>query len=140
MVKRTKKEFTEYNDYHDRGMEYKWDTAFALGELQEEISTSKADSKRNIPRLPQQSRKEIEQHLECSIKYNKVLDIQLNTLDSLGRVQPHIWGVFRGATEDGQLLIGDLTIDYEDIRHIKSFDFQKWNVQTNKTEDENPFI
>jgi len=48
MVKRTKKEFTDYNDYHDRGMEYKWDTAFALSELQEEIRASKEESKREV--------------------------------------------------------------------------------------------
>ena len=46
MIKRTKKEFTEYNDYQDRGMAYKWDTAFALGELQEEIRASNEESKR----------------------------------------------------------------------------------------------
>jgi len=120
-------------------MEYKWDTAFALGELQEEIRASNEESKRSIPRLPQQSREQIEAYLTRSIRYNKLLEIQLNTLDAYGRVQPHIWAVFRGETEDGHLLLGDFTIDSGDIRHIQWVDFQKWQVQIPKDKEDNPF-
>jgi len=47
--------------------------------------------------------------------------------------------VFRGETEDGQLLLGDFTIDIEDIRHIQWVDFQKWQVQIPKYKEDNPF-
>lgn|GEM_PF-3645442 len=33
-MKKTKKEFTPYNDYVDRPFDLKWPTAFPLGELQ----------------------------------------------------------------------------------------------------------
>lgn len=54
-MKRTKKEFTPYNEYHDRPFELKWATAFALGELQEGIEASDEYSKRAFERLPQQT-------------------------------------------------------------------------------------
>ena len=36
--KRTKKEFHEYNDYHDRPFGLKWGTDFAMEELMTSIS------------------------------------------------------------------------------------------------------
>nr|WP_178139052.1 hypothetical protein [Enterococcus faecalis] len=36
------------------------------------------------------------EYLEQSLKNNQVLEIQLNTLDDFGRVQPPIVGVFEG--------------------------------------------
>lgn len=36
-MKKTKKEFTPYNDYVDRPFDLKWPTAFPLGELQAAI-------------------------------------------------------------------------------------------------------
>jgi len=120
-------------------MEYKWDTAFAFGELQEEIRASNEESKRSIPRLPQQSKEQNEAYLTHSIRYNKPLEIQMNTLDAYGRVHPHIWTVFRGEMEDGHLLLGDFTIDSGDIRHIQWVDFQKWQVQIPKYKEDNPF-
>ena len=47
-MKRTKKEFTPYNEYHDRPFELKWATAFALGELQEGIEASDEYSKLSL--------------------------------------------------------------------------------------------
>ena len=63
-MKRTKKEFTPYNEYHDRPFELKWATAFALGELQEGIEASDEYSKRAFERLPQQTTEEIEEYVE----------------------------------------------------------------------------
>lgn len=42
--KRTKKEFTPYNEYVDRGMSLKWGTAFELGELTQAIDQGKKES------------------------------------------------------------------------------------------------
>ncbi|MBO0441515.1 hypothetical protein [Candidatus Enterococcus ikei] len=132
MSKRTKKEFIDYNDYRDRGMAYKWDTAFAIGELQEGIKESKKESKRDLERLPQQDINYIEYCLERSIKYNKILEVQLNSLDQLGRTKEPIWGNFRGFMDLDVLLIGDQYLDYTDIRHIKIHDFRKWSADENE--------
>nr|WP_225535375.1 MULTISPECIES: hypothetical protein [unclassified Enterococcus] len=126
-MKRTKKEFFDYNEYRDRGMAYKWDTAFAIGELQEGIKESSVESSRDLERLPQQNRKYIEYCLERSIKHNKILEIQLNSLDELGRVKEPIWGNFRGFCDLDVLLIGDHYLDYTDIRFITIHDFRKWS-------------
>lgn len=128
MMKRTKKEFFDYNEYRDRGMAYKWDTAFAIGELQEGIKESSAESSRDLERLPQQDRKYIEYCLERSIKHNKILEVQLNSLDELGRVKEPIWGNFRGFCDLDVLMIGDQYVDYGDIRYIKIHDFRKWSA------------
>lgn len=128
--KLTKKEFFDYNEYRDRGMAYKWDTVFAIGELQEGIKESSAESSRDLERLPQQDRKYIEYCLERSIKYNKILEVQLNELDELGRVKMPIWGNFRGFCDLDVLLIGDQYVDYGDIRHIKIHDFRKWSADS----------
>nr|WP_242596246.1 hypothetical protein [Enterococcus plantarum] len=93
MTKKTRKEFFDYNEYRDRGMGYKWDTAFALGELQEGIKESTKESRRDLERLPQQDINYIEYCLERSIKHNKILEVQLNSLDQLGRVKEPIWGI-----------------------------------------------
>ncbi|MHA7762570.1 hypothetical protein ACX8ZV_15025, partial [Enterococcus faecalis] len=76
-----------------------------------------------IERLPQQSQVKIEYLLERSIKQNKVLEIQLNSLDKYDRVKPHVFGVFRGMAEFDVVLIGDFQIDFYDIRHIKIHNF-----------------
>ncbi|MGM0220147.1 hypothetical protein [Enterococcus sp. AZ126] len=130
MSKKTRKEFFDYNDYHDRGMAYKWDTAFAIGELQEGIKKSSKESKRDLERLPQQDINYIEYCLERSIKHNKILEVQLNSLDQLGRTRESIWGNFRGFMDLDVLLIGDQYIDYGDIRHIKIHDFRKWSADS----------
>lgn len=127
MTKKTKKEFFDYNEYRDRGMGYKWDTAFALGELQEGIKESTKESRRDLERLPQQKIEYIEYCLERSIKHNKILEVQLNSLDELGRVKESIWGNFRGFADLDVLMIGDQYIEYADVRHIKIHDFRKWS-------------
>ncbi|EGO2601800.1 hypothetical protein [Enterococcus faecalis] len=127
MVRRTKKEFKPYNDYVDRPFELKWQTAFPLGELTEAIKSTDEYHARNIERLPQQSQAQIEYLLDRSMKQNKVLEIQLNSLDEYERVKPHLFGVFRGMAEFDVVLLGDTEIDFYDIRHIKIHDFRKWS-------------
>ncbi|MCT9925458.1 hypothetical protein N7272_14980, partial [Enterococcus faecalis] len=85
---RTKKEFKPYNDYVDRPFELKWPTAFPLGELQEATKETNDYHPREIDRLPQQAQAQIEHLLSRSIKQNKVLEIQLNSLDEYERVKP----------------------------------------------------
>ncbi|PQF67162.1 hypothetical protein, partial [Enterococcus faecalis] len=115
-MKKTKKEFTPYNDYVDCPFDLKWPTAFPLGELQAAIKETDEFNAREIERLPQQSQAQIEHLLSRSIKQNKVLEIQLNSLDEYERVKPSIRGVFRGMIEFDVALIGDQQIDFYDIR------------------------
>ncbi|MGC2993324.1 hypothetical protein ACPTI2_10945 [Enterococcus faecalis] len=127
-MKKTKKEFTPYNDYIDRPFQLKWPTALPLGELQAAIKEMDEFNAREIERLPQQSQVQIEYLLDRSIKQNKVLEIQLNSLDEYDRVKPHVFGFFRGVAEFDVVLIGDLQIDFYDVRHIKIHNFLKWSA------------
>jgi hypothetical protein len=122
--------------YQDRGMK-KWATAFSLPQLTKAIHKTKNNALRDIKRLPQQNIEHIEKCLERSIKYNKILEIQLNTLDSDGRVKEHVWGNFRGFCDLDIVMIGDRYIDYADIRHVMIHDFRKWS--TTEPEATNPF-
>lgn len=119
-MKKTKKNFTPYNDYIDRPFQLKWPTAFPLGELQAAIKKTNDYHSREIERLLQQSQAQIEHLLSRSIKQNKVLEIQLKSLDEYDRVKPHVFGIFRGMTEFDVVLIGDFKIDFYDIRHFKN--------------------
>ncbi|VFA52142.1 Uncharacterised protein [Enterococcus faecalis] len=115
----------------------KWPTAFPLGELQAAIKKTNDYHSREIERLLQQSQAQIEHLLSRSIKQNKVLEIQLNSLDEYDRVKPHVFGIFRGMAEFDVVLIGDFKIDFYDIRHIKIHDFLKWSAVETL---EDPFI
>lgn len=128
MTKKTRKEFFDYNEYRDRGMGYKWDTAFALSELQEGMKESSKESKKSLERLPQQDMAYIDRCFDRSIKHNKILEIQLNSLDHLGRTKEAIWGNFRGFHDMETVQIGEQYVDYADIRHVKLHDFRKWSA------------
>jgi hypothetical protein len=104
--------------------------------LQEAIKETDEFNAREIERLPQQSQVQIEYLLDRSIKQNKVLEIQLNSLDEYDRVKPHLFGVFRGMAEFDVVLIGDFQIDFYDICHIKIHNFLKWSAVDTL---ENPF-
>lgn len=130
---------TYFLRYQDRGMK-KWMTAFAIGELTAAINKTKSEALKDIPRLPQQDLEYIEQCLERSIKQNKVLEIQLNTRDHLGRVKNHVVGTFRGFADLNTAVINttdgnkqyDQYINFNDIRHIIVHNFTKWS---NKHDD-----
>lgn len=115
----------------------KWPTAFPLGELQAAIKETNDYHSREIERLHQQSQDQIEHLLSRSIKQNKVLEIQLNSLDEYDRVKPHVFGIFRGMAEFDVVLIGEFKIDFYDIHHIKIHNFLKWSAVETL---EDPFI
>ncbi|EGO8326734.1 hypothetical protein E0T50_002681 [Enterococcus faecalis] len=135
--KKNEKKFKPYNDYVDRPFELKWPTAFPLGELQAAIKETNDYHSREIECFPQQSQAQIEHLLSRSIKQNKVLEIQLNSLDEYDRVKPHVFGVFRGMAEFNVVLIGVFQIDFYDIRHIKIHKVLKWSAVETL---EDPFI
>ena len=110
--------------YKDRGIQ-KWRGMF----LSEHTSELAKEEKRTeeVPRLPQQSQKEIEYYLERSMQHNKVLSIQLNELNDFGSTKHHVEGVFRGFVDLDTVMINEEYIQFADIRHIQMKDFQKWS-------------
>lgn len=124
--KRTKKNFKPYNEYNDRGMSLKWGTAFELGELTRSIAKGKKESNHAIERLNQMTEQEIDFCFEESLTKNKVMEIQLNSLDKLGRVKEHLFGQFMGFVDSETILLNDTFIEYDDIRNIQLHDFKKW--------------
>ena len=123
-----------FNEYQDRGI-IKWQ-GFFLSEHTSALDRLKKEDE-EIPRLPQQSKQAIDHYLSRSIKQNKVIEVQLNTLDDLGRVKPHILGTFRGSDLDVVTIFNhrtgqDVYIDYNDIRHIKMHNYLKWFETKNK--------
>ena len=82
-----------------------------MGELTEAIKNTDEYHARNIERLPAiPTANRI--FLDRSIKQNKVLEIQLNSLDEYDRVKPHVFGVFRGMAEFDVVLIGENEVDF----------------------------
>lgn len=136
---------TYFLEYEDRKMK-KWMTAFALGELTVAITKGKQEAMKNIPRLPQQELTYIERCLERSIAQNKVLEIQLNSRDHLGRVKDHVFGTFRGFADLDTAVINstkgeeqyDQYIDFTDIRHVIIHNFTKWS-SNQQEESDNPY-
>jgi hypothetical protein len=118
-----------FQEYQDRGI-IKW-AGFYLSE--HTTALEKEKQQRIIPaRLEQQTPEQIDYCLTQSLKYNKVLEIQLNTLEN-GQVKPHLWGTFTGAVDLETLAITDPIsgfsyLQYSDIRHIKMHDFKKWSL------------
>ena len=117
--------------YKDRGI-LKWQGMFLSEHTTELKRVEQLDQE--VLRLPQQSQQEIAYYLERSMKHNKVLSVQLNSLDVFGRTIPDITGVFRGFIDLETLLINEHPVALEEIRHIKMKDFQKWSDV-----DEQPF-
>ncbi|KAF1297492.1 hypothetical protein BAU15_07190 [Enterococcus sp. JM4C] len=123
---RTKKEFSEYNDYHDRGF-LKWVTAFALDELASSIEKNHAEATKNIPLLPRMSLEEINDVLTLAFLKTKAVSIQLNKRDEFGRPLESIEGFFSGQFQEESLLIDETAIFWEDIRHIQLIETKKWS-------------
>lgn len=136
---RTKKEFREYNDYHDRGL-MKWYTAFAMEELAKSIKTVNDEARKNIPLLPQMSEMEIDNVLSEALLKSKPVSVQLNNKDHLGRAIESLDGMFRGQVYDDELVIGEHSIKWEDIRNIKIIEEIKWSKVEVFKDDEDPFI
>ncbi|MFD1901345.1 hypothetical protein [Enterococcus termitis] len=124
---------TYFMQYEDRKMK-KWMTAFSIGELTNAINKTKNEARKDISRLRQQDLLYIEKCLEVSINQNKVLEIQLNSRDHLGRVRDHVIGTFRGFADLDTIIINttkegeqyDQYIDFTDIRHIIIHNYNKW--------------
>lgn len=124
--KRTKKEFHEYNDYHDRPFGLKWVTAFAMEELMTNIHTNEEFAVKDNQPFEQMSQEEIDLLLVESFTYSKEVEIQLNSRDGFGRLVDNVTGFFLGEVSDDYLIIDNQKIFWEDIRHINIKNQKKW--------------
>lgn len=117
--KRTKKEFTPYNDYEDRPFGLKWGTAFAMKELTNAIDDVKHQHTYEIEELPQMSRKEIDEVLQHAFLKSKVIEIQTNEYDDQDRHLPSIVGKFTGMADETYMYLEDDRVSWVDIRNVK---------------------
>jgi hypothetical protein len=125
-MRRTKKVFTDYNEYHDRPFGLKWGTAFAMAELVQGIEKNEAFALRETILMPQMDFEEIDQVLRQAFLYHQKVLIQLNLRDGFGRIQPAFEGTFRGETYDDYFIIDEQFIFWEDVRHIEVLKPKKW--------------
>ena len=121
-MRRTKKEFLDYNEYRDRPFGLKWGTAFAMDELMSAI--------KEIQPLTPMSREEIDAVLLESFLYHKKITLQRNTKDEFGRYLENIEGIFSGEAYDDYLVLEDTKIYWSDIRHIEKKEEEKWFTVT----------
>ena len=85
MVKRTKKTFTDYNQYRDRPFGLKWATAYAMDDLMKGVLENEAWATKEVVGLDLMNREEIDAILSESFLYHKPISLQLNTKDEFGR-------------------------------------------------------
>ena len=126
MVKRTKKSFLDYNEYHDRPFGLKWGTAYAMDELVKGIKENEAWAIKDVAALELMNRVEIDVIVSESFLYHKSVSIQLNTKNEFGRFLDPLVGLFLGEAYDDYFVINDQQIFWSDVRHIEIKKEQKW--------------
>ncbi|PQF25920.1 hypothetical protein [Enterococcus mundtii] len=126
-MRRTKKEFLDYNEYRDRPFGLKWGTAFAMDELVKGIDENAEAALKDLPPQSQMTREEIDQVLLQSFLYRQKVTIQLNTKDEFGRYLENIEGVFLGESDEDEVTINDIQIPWQEIRHIELKQEEKWS-------------
>ena len=125
-MRRTKKEFLDYNEYRDRPFGLKWGTAFAIDELMSGIKKNEAWAIKEIQPLTPMSREEIDAVLLESFFTIKKITLQRNTKDEFDRYLENIEGTFTGEAYDDYLVLEDMKIYWSDIRHIEKKEEEKW--------------
>lgn len=119
-MKRTKKEFTPYNDYEDRPFGLKWGTAFAVAELTQTIEKTRNLDLKIVNELPIMNRDEIDEVLQKAFLKSLIISIQLTERDDVGRLLDSIEGKFSGIADEECLYINDTAIEWSHIRNIKT--------------------
>ena len=126
MVKRTKKEFKDYNDFHDREFGLKWGTAYALDDLMKGVRANEAYALKTNDARPQMTRKQIDTVLSESFLSDKEIVVQLNLLDEFGRLLDELFGYFKGESYQDYFVFNDQVIYREDVRHVAINETSKW--------------
>lgn len=126
MVKRTRKEFHDYNAYRDRPFGLKWQTAYAMEELVKAIDDNHlAESHENIAKK-QMSQEAISAILFEAYCAHKPVIIQRNQRDTWGRLIDDIDGYFQGEMDKEHIMIDGQLVAYDEIRHIAILPIEKW--------------
>ena len=123
---RTKKEFTDYNDYRDRPFGLKWGTAFAIDELNKVIIENEKNSLKENKKLPQMSREEIDEVLQYAFLKSKPISIQVNKYNDLGFIADSIVGKFEGFEDTDYIYINQIRIGWSIIRNVRIKEDDKW--------------
>lgn len=126
MVKRTKKKFKDYNDFHDRPFGLKWGTAYALDDLMKGVRANEAYALKSNEARQQMTRESIDTILSESFLQNQEVTIQLNLLDEFGRIVDDLHGYFKGEAYQDCFVFNDQVIAWEDVRFIEIRKATKW--------------
>lgn len=126
MVKRTKKEFQDYNDFHDRPFGLKWGTAYAMDDLMKGVRANEEYALKSNAAKPQMSREEIDIVLSESFLKHKEVSLQLNIVDEFGRLVDSLSGYFLGEAYQDYFVFEDQKIDWSDVRNVEIIDNSKW--------------
>ena len=126
MVKRTKKTFTDYNQYRDRPFGLKWATAYAMDDLMKGVIENEAWATKEVVGLELMNREEIDTILLESFLYHKPITLQLNTKDEFGRFLDPVEGQFLGEAYEDYFVLNEQAIYWTDVRHISIKEDEKW--------------
>lgn len=119
VTKRTKKEFKNYNVFHDRPFNLKWKTAFAMDELMKSVRASRNKALKVNQRKEQMCPKEIDKILSEAFLKNLSIELQLNLFDQYGNILDSVRGKFHGEAYREYFVIDKIQIKWEDVRHIE---------------------
>ena len=111
-------------EFKDRGM-LKWG-GFLLAEHSARNEHECETRNQFYPPLPLMDEDTINTVIQEAVLNNKSVSIQTKDINIDGLHAANITGKILGG-ENGELLIGDKRILYEDIRHISCVKIQKWN-------------
>lgn len=126
MVKRTKKTFTDYNQYRDRPFGLKWATAYAMDALMKGVLENEAWATKEVVGLELMNREEIDTILSESFLYHKPITLQLNTKDEFGRFLDPVEGQFLGEAYEDYFVLNEQAIYWTDVRHVSIKKEEKW--------------
>lgn len=127
MVKRTKKEFRDYNDFHDRPFGLKWGTAYAMDDLMKGVRANEEYALKNTAAKPLMTRDEVDIILSESFLKHKEITIQLNIVDEFGRLVDEQVGYFSGEAYQDYFVLNEKIIPWEDVRHVEIIQSEKWH-------------
>lgn len=120
--KRTKKQFTDYNDYRDRPFGLKWGPAFALDELMKVVRRNQKEALKTVVELPIMTRVEMDHVLQKAFLKSLRISIQLTTRDEMGKLSDNITGSFLGYADEHYMYLEEYEIPWDSIRNISIID------------------
>lgn len=111
-------------EFKDRGM-LKWG-GFLLAEHSARNEWELEKRNQVYPPMPLMDEDEINTVIQEAVLNNKSVSIQEKTVNIDGLHGANITGKIQGG-ENGELLIGNVRVMYENIRHITCIEIRKWS-------------